>query len=86
MKILGSVLIVIMLSGCTSTMYSKTAGTGETTRVDHFSIGWDREGVNIAVDKETGKLKARINVDKSNGSNSTTALISAITETISKFE
>lgn len=93
MKAVTYLLIAFLLSGCTSTVYLKTftpTKEGEctvTTRVDHYSMGWDREGVLIDLDKKNdAQIKAKISVNKSNGSNTANALADALVETISKFK
>lgn len=66
-------LLIMLLTACTTSNYKRCTinpdGSKEKVVLSHYSMGWDRDGVDLDLSKNKEKgVRAKIKVNKSNGS------------------
>jgi hypothetical protein len=76
-NLLMALFIVLFLSACTSTHYSRVEGDTRV-EVDHYSMGMDREGVDLSLSKTPDNVNVGVKVGKSSGEESFDAAADAL--------
>lgn len=81
MKRLPFVLLLLLLSACTTTEIVKHTPEGqEVFRASNTSIGWDRENVSLDLLKTKDQTALQVGIGKSGGSKGMEKAISGIQE------
>lgn len=82
LNILALTLVILWMTGCTITNYSRVEPDGTLIKVDHFSIGMEREDIHLNFDKKPDELKIGVNIGRSSGTESLNRVIDGLEETL----
>jgi hypothetical protein len=61
--------VILLLAACTTTHYSRVEGDSRV-EVDHFSMGMEREGIDLSLERDSKGMKVGVTVDRSSGNKS----------------
>lgn len=69
MRTLFCVLLIVLLSACTTTHIYRTDGINKF-EASNTSIGWDRENIDLSLSKKLNDIQVGVKIGKSGGSES----------------
>jgi hypothetical protein len=74
MRFIYCVCFIALLHGCTTSGYHKKVTSPEgivsETKITNTSLGYDREGLSLDLEKKPDEMTVKIGVDSSSGSES----------------
>ena len=74
-------IAIVLLAACTTTHYSKIEGDSKVV-VDHFSLGMEREGIDLSLSRKPDEMIVGVKVGRSSGKESMDRAISAVEKTL----
>lgn len=81
LNILALTLVILLITGCTTTNYSRVAPDGTRITLDHSSVGMEREDIDLNFEKPDD-LIIGVTIGRSSGAQSLNRVIDGLEETL----